>query len=162
VTDGVTGNRRFPGPLRVRRLGPLVLRAYPPEHPTADLEVAITIIGLAAILAGVLLPLDTLAGLLPPCRFHQLTGRPCLTCGTTRLLLALAHGHLLEAIAWNPLVAVAVLVFLGLVPVAAVQWIFRLPRWRVGFASARARWVAAALVVLLLALDWFYVTWRGT
>ncbi len=157
----MTEDRGRNEPLRVRRVGPLVLRAFPPDHPTADLEVAITTVGLLVVLVLAFLPLEPLVRLLPPCTFHRLTGHPCLTCGTTRLLLALARGHVGEALAWNPLVAAGLLAFLAWTPVAAVQWLFRLPRWRIGFGSARARWIAAAAFAVLLALDWAYVAWRG-
>ena len=48
---------------------------------------------------------------LPPCPFHWLTGFPCATCGGTRALLALGRFELLAAIGWNPLVAVAGILF---------------------------------------------------
>ena len=40
----------------------------------------------------------------PPCMFHLLTGYPCIGCGSTRMVLALAAGDLLTAIRMNPLV----------------------------------------------------------
>jgi hypothetical protein len=43
-----------------------------------------------------------------PCRFEQLVGLPCPTCGATGALLALARGDLGEALARHPLVTLAV------------------------------------------------------
>ncbi len=146
---------------KVRRLGPLVLRTLSPDDPSGDLELVVAVVGLLGIVGAILLPLDALARVLPPCTFHRLTGRPCLTCGTTRVLLALARGRIAAALAWNPLVAGFTIAFLAWTPVAAAQWLFRLPRWRIGFAGARARWTAVLLVVVMLALDWAYLVWRG-
>ena len=44
---------------------------------------------------------------LPPCPFHALLGIPCLTCGGTRALLALARFDVGAALLWNPLAAAA-------------------------------------------------------
>lgn len=44
---------------------------------------------------------------LPPCAFRQLTGLPCMTCGSTRCFTAISEGHFLEAFLFNPLVFAA-------------------------------------------------------
>ncbi|HMA28271.1 MAG TPA: DUF2752 domain-containing protein [Thermoanaerobaculia bacterium] len=58
---------------------------------------------------------------LPPCPFRALVGIPCLTCGGTRALLALARLDAGAAFSWNPLAAVAgsLLVLGGFVALAA-------------------------------------------
>ncbi len=43
----------------------------------------------------------------PPCAFHALTGLHCPGCGATRCLHALAHGDVAQALAYNPLLVVA-------------------------------------------------------
>jgi len=56
------------------------------------------------------------AGLpLPHCAFRAMTGCPCPTCGATRCVLALLHGHAGAALAWNPLV------FCGLAAIAVLN-----------------------------------------
>ena len=50
-------------------------------------------------------------GLAWPCTFKLMTGVPCATCGGTRALAALGHGHLLNALAWNPMVVLALFAF---------------------------------------------------
>lgn len=40
----------------------------------------------------------------PPCLFHLLTGYPCVGCGSTRMVIQLAHGNLPGAIRMNPMV----------------------------------------------------------
>jgi hypothetical protein len=83
---------------------------------------------------------------LPPCPFHWLTGFPCATCGGTRALLALGRFEIGAAIAWNPLVAVAGIVFVvgGVVALGAAlagrEVRLPNPTWsfRVGLALALA------------------------
>jgi len=43
----------------------------------------------------------------PECGFHALFGIPCLTCGSTRALLALAHWNFPLAWHFNPLATIA-------------------------------------------------------
>ncbi|MFN2431880.1 MAG: DUF2752 domain-containing protein [Gemmatimonadota bacterium] len=63
-------------------------------------------IGMARVSPGVL-------QLLPPCPFRSLTGFPCPTCGTSRALLALAHGAAAEAFRIQPLATLLVLAALA-------------------------------------------------
>jgi len=58
---------------------------------------------------------------MPPCPFRRLMGVPCLTCGSTRALVALARIDLGAAFLWNPLVAGAGILFIagGVVALAA-------------------------------------------
>jgi uncharacterized protein DUF2752 len=68
--------------------------------------------GMAAVAFAVLYFFDPRScSLLPPCPFHAMTGLWCPGCGSTRGLHALAHGHLLQALRFNPLM-VASLPFL--------------------------------------------------
>lgn len=39
------------------------------------------------------------------CLLHRMTGHPCPTCGSTRVVLGFGHGAWLEALRMNPLVA---------------------------------------------------------
>ena len=58
---------------------------------------AITIAGTAALQL-----LAATHGMGLPCPFHDYLGIPCPGCGLTRSLLALAHGNLLDSLAWHP------------------------------------------------------------
>lgn len=51
---------------------------------------------------------------LPLCAFRWLTGRPCPLCGLTHAVFALAKGHLAEALRWNALSPLAVIMLAGL------------------------------------------------
>lgn len=52
-------------------------------------------------------------GFYPRCPVYALTGWECPGCGMTRALAAFLHGHLAEAVRWNPLVLVVVTGFLA-------------------------------------------------
>ena len=52
-----------------------------------------------------------IAAALPDCLFEAVTGLPCPTCGATRSALALSRLDLAEAVAINPLAALAALAF---------------------------------------------------
>ena len=58
---------------------------------------------------------------MPACPFRALLGIPCLTCGSTRALVALARLDPGAAFGWNPLVAGAGILFIagGVVALAA-------------------------------------------
>ena len=50
---------------------------------------------------------------MPPCPFRELLGVPCLTCGSTRALVALARIDLGAAFGWNPFMAGAGILFIA-------------------------------------------------
>jgi hypothetical protein len=114
---------------------------------------------LAAAGAAILTPLArVLAGAMPPCPLHALTGVPCPGCGSTRAALALAGADVLEAVAFNPLAALAGLVFLvgGFVAPAWVLWSGPLPVVPQPL-PLRLRLVAG----LAFAANWSYLLVRG-
>lgn len=59
--------------------------------------------GLIVIFVGAFLSAAAEYALLPQCPFFHLTGLYCPGCGTTRMIFALAHGHLAEALHDNAL-----------------------------------------------------------
>ena len=67
--------------------------------------VALTILGAALGCALLAWAVGRLHIQPPPCRFRELFGIPCLTCGGTRCALALAAGRLGEAFRWHALLA---------------------------------------------------------
>ena len=61
------------------------------------------------------------------CPFYWLTGKPCPLCGLTRGLCALAKGHWNQAIHWNALSPLALILLLSLfwnAPWRPRLWIF--------------------------------------
>lgn len=94
------------------------------------------------------------------CPFKVFVGWPCLTCGGTRAFFALLRGAPLEALRWNPLVAVT-LAGLGLYAVyAAIVSTFHLPRLRVTWPAAYGMPMRAA-VWMLLAANWVFLIVDG-
>ncbi len=96
----------------------------------------------------------------PVCLFRRLTGLPCLTCGTTRALSALATGNLVDAVRLQPLMSGAVLAALvwGVLHTALLFAWRRVPRLR--FDRSERRWFGAGLCALA-ALNWIYLLWCG-
>lgn len=92
------------------------------------------------------------AATLETCLLHRLTGRPCPTCGSTRVVLGFVRGAWLEALGMNPLVAAGLvlgLVWLGLRLVTG-----RSLRWDLSTAERR---LALALGLALLFANWAWV-----
>ncbi len=141
--------------------GPLRLRLYPADHPTADVEIAAAIVAAVAVLALALLPLGALSGVLPPCRFHAWTGWPCATCGIGRGVVALGNGNPLQALRLNPLFIGGLLLFLVYSAIAVPLWLLRLPRPRIAVATRAAR-VALVLAALGAVLtNWAFLIADG-
>lgn len=92
---------------------------------------------------------------MPACPFRELLGIPCLTCGSTRALLALARLDVGAAFSWNPLVACAGTVFVigGIVALVAalVGGEVRAPRSTPLLRAALAAAIAGNWVFLVAA-----------
>lgn len=119
---------------------------------------AILAIGAAWVaLVGVLAYLSSRGVSVPStCAFKNLTGKPCATCGSTRAFVKLLHADVLGALSLNPLMTVIML--------ALPLWL----AWRIARPSTThapptsARYTTISLVlVILIALNWAYVIWRG-
>lgn len=141
--------------------GWLRLRLYPSGHPTADVEIAATIVGGAALVALALLPLGTISSLLPACRFHEWTGWPCATCGIARGLVALGAGRGLQALRFNPLFIGGFLAFLAYAVIAAGLWLLRLPRPRIAVASRGVRVCLVVTAIGAVLLNWAFLIVDG-
>lgn len=96
------------------------------------------------------------AAVSPGCLFRAVTGIPCPTCGGTRAFLALARFDVPAALAWNPLVTLAALVFVlgGLVALARALGGRGVP------GGAPPRWVGGA-AALAFAANWAFVIVTG-
>lgn len=79
------------------------------------------------------------------CAFLTATGFPCPFCGGTRSLHAFAHGHLGEALYWNPYVTF--LTVIGLIWATAVIFGWRAP---LGPQDSWTGLLAATLTALAL------------
>ena len=88
----------------------------------------------------------------PLCLFRVLTGRPCPTCGATRMVMAVARGDLQGAVACNPLMFAAGVVALGL-------WALRIGFRRriIWITSARSREILTVALVMAVLVNWAYL-----
>ncbi len=108
-----------------------------------------------AALVGIFVVVKPAGSDLTPCMFRNATGLPCPACGSTRAAFAVVDGRLLDAVLFNPLVTVAV--------VLGAAWLVM----RVGFARQvainlppRARVPVWAALAALLGANWVYVIAR--
>lgn len=110
-------------------------------------------IGLTAAAAVRLLHLDALPFYV--CFFRGFTGLPCMTCGSTRALGALARLDLVGALALNPLAVLAALAigFWGLADLALAA---RGRALSIELAAGPARALKAAVVIGVVA-NWLYL-----
>ncbi len=82
----------------------------------------------------------------PVCQFHRLTGWNCPSCGTTRGLYALLHGHLLTAMRDNALMMIG----LVLLPARAAWWLRKQKSGGQAGAFFPSSWLWPVLAVLLV------------
>lgn len=81
---------------------------------------------------------------MPKCPFYVLTGLQCPSCGNTRALHALLHGHVADALAYNAMAPVLIGLFLAIAWLSLVR---RMP------ATARP------LKILVFAYLAVYLSW---
>lgn len=93
----------------------------------------------------------------PHCAFRALTGLPCVTCGATRSLIQLLHGHFLAAWTLNPLAFLALCATAAFDLYALAVLTTRAPRLRIGHFARAEKNFARILVIALLASNWIYL-----
>ena len=125
------------------------------DHELIWLSVSVASLGLAATWFSLGLPW-------PRCLFHDLTGRPCLTCGMTRSAIQFFHGHFLAALKWNPLVFAVLCGVTAFDLYTFFALVTRAPRLRIIFWTASEKKFARIIVITALALNWAYLLlhWR--
>ena len=126
------------------------------DHELIWLSVSLGSVVVAAIWFALGLPW-------PRCLFHDLTGRPCITCGMTRSAIQFFHGHFLAALQWNPLVFAALSGLSIFNLYGSVVLVTRVPRLRLTNFTHTEKSIARYLTVALLALNWIYLLahWRN-
>ena len=120
------------------------------DHELIWLAVSVASIAGAAVWLAFALPW-------PKCAFKAVTGLPCVTCGSTRSLVELLHGHLLAAVRWNPLAFAAICGLFVFDLYAAIVLIGRTARLRVVDWTASEKTAVRIAVIGLLLLNWFYL-----
>lgn len=115
--------------------------------------------GVAALLVVLSPVVERLASSLPACPIKAMIGLPCLTCGTTRVGLALSRLDLAGAFSVNPLAALA---WLGLVGGGLLAGVLALldvpvrePEWKLSLPMR-------CLLVMVFLTNWAYLVGAGT
>lgn len=98
-------------------------------------------------------------GLWKGCLTKQILHIPCPSCGTTRSIIALWHGNILEAVVLNPF-GLVVSALMIIVPVWIVFDVIGnsdsfMRSYRCMEAIVRRRWIAVTLVVLVV-FNWVW------
>ena len=113
----------------------------------------------AVLLIGLLIAVLHLCGI-RVCLFRRLTGLPCLTCGGTRALAALAVGDIAGAFRIQPLVS-ALLIACAAWGAANTFCLTALRR-HVSVRMSLAGWIVCAVgVIALVVCNWIYVFRHG-
>jgi len=86
-----------------------------------------------------------------------MSGLPCPTCGATRSVLSLVHGHLGDAIALNPLLFLCYLGTLAVDIYCAFVLFFRFPRLRISGLPAKIKYRLCLLVFAAAVTNWIYL-----
>jgi hypothetical protein len=125
------------------------------DHELIWFTVSLASLGLAATWFAFGLPW-------PHCLFHDLTGRPCMTCGMTRSATQFFHGHFFAAFQWNPLVFAALCGLSIFNAYALIVLATRAPRLRIALWTQAEKKYARIIVISALILNWAYLLlhWR--
>ncbi len=106
-----------------------------------------------ALLAGYFLPLLSLA---PTCVFKALTGIPCPTCGSTRSLVLLSHGHIVPALFMNPLIGACGLAGILLFFIDLITLFLGLPKISI-FVPQSGKDRMRFYMLFLIVANWSYL-----
>jgi hypothetical protein len=93
----------------------------------------------------------------PRCPFLSVTGFPCLTCGATRALIAMAHGDFWRAVSWNPLACLALCGVFAFDLYAIAVLISRSARLRLVDWTKNEKNAVRIAAAAVIALNWIYL-----
>lgn len=88
------------------------------------------------------------------CPLLAIFGIPCVTCGGTRALAALVAGNAIDALTWNPMVALGGAAAIAWLPLAALMLAGAIKPPRIPTTLPP---VGSAALVGALALNWGYL-----
>ena len=98
------------------------------------------------------------------CIFKHITAIPCPSCGSTRSVLSLIKGDLLQALFWNPIGILLIIILLG----APFWMLYDLVSRRATLLNAytktelflKRKWVAIPAILLVL-MNWIWNISKG-
>ncbi len=125
------------------------------RHPEVLVAPTVTFLAIVALI-GMARIYDSLPAQAPECGFRTTFGIPCPSCGGTRAFKALSHGHIREAIAFNP----AVMIGVGAALVWFITGLTRFHRGHAPGTSTRRSPDAKKLGLVIpgiIALNWLYL-----
>jgi hypothetical protein len=119
------------------------------------------LLGVAAALAGLPAAAAFLhrSELLAPCPLRTLTGIPCLTCGATRSLTALAQGDVAAALTASPVTVLGVVLVAAWALASLVMTVWPATRRRLELSRGERR-VTVWLVAGLVLANWVWLVTR--
>ncbi|HLO83188.1 MAG TPA: DUF2752 domain-containing protein [Chitinophagaceae bacterium] len=98
------------------------------------------------------------------CMFKKFTGIPCPSCGSTRSVISLMEGDIVQAVLWNPM-GLILLVSMALIPLWIAYDLFNKKRTlfiayrKTELFFSRKRFAISALVLLLA--NWMWNIYKG-
>jgi len=114
---------------------------------------ALALVGGWGLLIGMAVGLQRITGLhYEACLFRNITGHPCPSCGSTRIVLGFLEGDGLQVARLNPGVWTAML---GTTLLLTIRMLFGC-RIRLVADARERRWLLGAGLLLVL-LDWWWV-----
>jgi hypothetical protein len=121
--------------------------------PVSSIHVIWGIIAIMAIISARALG-DFLTHL-PPCLFRVMTGIPCLACGGTHCVMALAHFDVTSALRSNPLIGLALMAIIIFSLMVLIGLVIR-RRLLISLSVIEKRGLRIGLI-LLIAINWAYL-----
>lgn len=90
------------------------------------------------------------------CLFKSIFKIPCLTCGSTRVMLNLSFFKIKAAFFSNPLIFLIVFSSIVLMLIAVLSFIFNLPKYEIILSKNEER-ILIKLIVALIIINWIYL-----
>ena len=120
-----------------------------------DVEFGLIYGGIALLLlcAARLLPV---LDFLPSCPFHDLTGMPCPSCGSSRSLVHLAQGDIASSMSMNPLAALCYMAAICWFLYTLVSLVLDIPRITVQFTE-KGKSTARFSALFFVFINWLYL-----
>lgn len=98
------------------------------------------------------------------CLFKHITGIPCPSCGSTRSILTLIHGDILNALLWNPLGILLALILAGFPFWMLYDLLSRKPTLWIVYTQAelylKRKWIAIPAILVIL-VNWIWNIHKG-